>query len=431
MKNLLKQGVNKLFSTGFFHIFGSNVINKILGFVSSVFIVRLLSKYDYGVYTSALNIFSFFMMLSTMGMLSGVLQLCSENARNLEKNYKFYSYGSRIGIFFNFFLGIFIIFSSIVFKFPIKGTEKILILLAFIPVFEGTIEFQKTYFRSRLENNLFSYSNTINSFFVVLCSVLGAFIYEVKGLIVGRYIAAFITIAIIKIFFNGPVSTKHVSLEREDKEVLWKISLISLVNGGLSQLLYLVDIFVIGLVVQDSAAVADYKIAIIIPTALAFIPSSICIYIYPYFSLNKDNKEWVSKYYRLTMVFVGILNLFISIFLIALAPIIIKIVFGSQYMSSIYMFRISAATFFFLGTFRTISGNLLVTQRKLKFNLIISIITGIANIISNFLLIKLMGAEGAAWTTLIISCLSGAILTVYMIQVIKKLNDKNEQSTTT
>ncbi|MDD7513313.1 MAG: oligosaccharide flippase family protein [Clostridiales bacterium] len=425
MKNLLKQGINKLFSTGFFHIFGSNVINKILGFISSVFIVRLLSKYDYGIYTSGLNIFSFFMMLSCIGMISGVLQLCSENARNLDKNYSIYSYGSRIGILFNVFLGLIILLSSVVFTFPIKGTEQILMMLALIPVFEGTIEFQKTYFRSRLENKSFSYANTINSFFVVLCSVVGAFIYEVNGLIIGRYLAAFITIAIIKIYLKGPIAVKSAHIEKDDKEALWKISLISMINGGLSQLLYLVDIFFIGLLVKDSVAVADYKIAIIIPTALAFIPASICIYIYPYFSLNKDNKEWVAKYYKLTMILMGGLNLFISIFLIVFAPIIIKILFGDQYMSSIGMFRISAASYFFLGTFRTISGNLLVTQRKLKFNLIASIITGVANVLSNYVLINIMGAQGAAWTTLFVSCLSGCALTGYMIYVINNIDSKD------
>lgn len=427
MKNLLKKTINKLFSTGFFHIFGSNVINKILGFVSSVFIVRLVSKYNYGLYTSALNIFSFFMILSTMGMISGVLQLCSENARNLEKNYQIYNYGARIGILFNFFLGIVIFLSSIIFEFPIKGSEKILMLLSFIPVFEGTIEFQKTYFRSRLENQLFSYANTLNTFFVVLCSVLGAFIYEVNGLIIGRYLAAFISIFIIKNNLNAPLSVKHTCLEKEDKDSLWKISLISMLNGGLSQILYLVDIFLIGLLVKDASSVADYKIAIIIPTALEFIPSSICIYIYPYFSLNKDKKEWVEKYYRITMILVGCLNLFISVFLVIFAPFIIKIIFGEQYMSSLSMFRISAISYFFLGTFRTISGNLLVTQRRLKFNLIISIITGILNLISNFFLIKFMGAEGAAWTTLFISCMSGCILTGYMIHVINNLGSKENK----
>lgn len=50
---------NKLFKTGFFHIFGSSVINKIVTFASGIILVRILSKEEYGVYTYAENLLSF------------------------------------------------------------------------------------------------------------------------------------------------------------------------------------------------------------------------------------------------------------------------------------------------------------------------------------------------------------------------------------
>ena len=46
--------INTLFKTGFFHIFGSNVINKILAFLSSVILVRILTKTEYGAFTYAI-----------------------------------------------------------------------------------------------------------------------------------------------------------------------------------------------------------------------------------------------------------------------------------------------------------------------------------------------------------------------------------------
>ena len=70
----------KLFQTGFFHIFGSSVINKILTFLSNVVLVRLISKEAYGVFTYAWNIYSLVLLLNGLGVVSGLLQLCSERA---------------------------------------------------------------------------------------------------------------------------------------------------------------------------------------------------------------------------------------------------------------------------------------------------------------------------------------------------------------
>lgn len=55
----IKTLVSKLRASGFFHVFGSTVINKIVVFASGLILVRILSKADYGVYTYANNIYSF------------------------------------------------------------------------------------------------------------------------------------------------------------------------------------------------------------------------------------------------------------------------------------------------------------------------------------------------------------------------------------
>ena len=47
--NRLLQGIKKLFKTGFFHIFGANVINKVLAFLSNIILLHIISKAEYGV----------------------------------------------------------------------------------------------------------------------------------------------------------------------------------------------------------------------------------------------------------------------------------------------------------------------------------------------------------------------------------------------
>ena len=54
----------QLFRTGFFHIFGGNVINKVLTFLSSMIMVRILTKQEYGIFTYSWNIYNILLLFS-------------------------------------------------------------------------------------------------------------------------------------------------------------------------------------------------------------------------------------------------------------------------------------------------------------------------------------------------------------------------------
>lgn len=423
----IKEGINKLLQTGFFHIFASNVANKVLGFISSMCIVRIVSKVDYGIYAAALNRLSFFLLVTGLGMVSAVLQLCSENAKDEEKNLQIYRYGSSVGIRFNIFLGVAIIIGSLTIPSKIEGANDILLLLAFIPFAEIINEFQKIYFRSRLNNQSFAYSNTMGAFFVVVFSVTGAFLGGIKGLILGRYIAAFTTALITQRWLKAPIFFTAPNSKGIEKSFMYRMSVVSMCNNGLSELLYLFDILCISEIMGGADVVADYKVAIVIPTALVFIPASLIIYVYPYFSMNNKNKKWLKKNTWLLLGGMAIFNALVTLFLIAFAPQIISIIFGKQYLTAVSIFRVSAMGYFFTGTLRTIFGNLLVTQRRIRFNFFASLTATIVNIGSNYVLVLKMGAIGAAWTTLLVSALSGIAFAIYYFYIINKLDDEVEE----
>lgn len=419
LKSLLTAWSSKLAKTGFFHVFVSTVVNKILGFLSNFLIVRLISKADYGVYSSATNILSFFLLFTGLGTLSSVLQLSSEHSTEPKKRNNIFRYGSGIGIVFNIILGFVILIFAQVVEFPIAGVNKLLFFLAFIPVLEIINEFQKIYFRSKLDNQSYAKANTINTLFIVLFSVVGSYFYGVYGLIIGRYLAVIGTIIITYFWLNAPIYIRKTKLIYESTKVFFQISFVSMLNNGLSQLLYLLDVFIVGLVMTDPLVVAEYKIAIIVPEALLFIPAAICTYVYPYFSNKKDDKKWLIKNNKLLLFALGIFNLVVTMGLLVFTKPIL-LIFGEKYLVAKSIFQVSAIGYFFTATFRIVSGNLLVTQRQLKFNLFISLLSGILNIIGNYILISKLGAIGAAWTTLIVNAFSGMILTYYFALIIHK-----------
>ncbi|MBE6765270.1 MAG: hypothetical protein E7546_05260 [Ruminococcaceae bacterium] len=417
--------IASLFKTGFFHVFSSNMINKMISFLSGIVLVRLISKADYGVYSYANNILSFFVLITGMGMASGAFQLICERAKHGQSEVdsyskKIYFYACRSGTVFNLFLAVIIVIFSLFVTLKIEGSNDLLILLALYPVVTLAASFQKIYLRADFKNKEFSYANTLEAILMLVFSIAGAYIYGTVGLIIAHYLACACSIILTRILFGAPFGFKSGKIEPSDRSALYKISIITMVNNGFTQMFYLLDVFVIGFVLANDEIVASYKIATVIPTALHAIPGAITTYIYPFFASKANDVKWLRKRSLQLFGAMGIVNLVISAVLIIFAPQIITLIFGKQYLDAVTCFRILSLGYFFDGTFKTISGNLLVTQRKLKFNLFIAVTCGIINTVGNFILVNMLGMTGAAVTTIIVILTSSLLSTVMWFFTLRK-----------
>lgn len=411
---------NKAFSTGLLHIFGTSVINKIIGFCSSIVLVRIVSKAEYGIYTYAENILSFFTLATGLGVTSGILQLCSETKDFTHKR-NIYQYGCRIGVFTNAILATLILIVAVLVPLPIAGSNELLGMMCLLPLASLLSELQRTYLRTELRNKEFSYANSFNTVLVFLLSCFFAYLYRARGLVVAHYLAAVFTFLFIIFAFHTPFGLKSEGVSKEEKQLMLNISIISMMNNGLSRLMYLLDIFALGIFIKNDSVIASYKIATIIPTALLFIPSSIMMYAYPLFAMNRENKEWVKTRYQKITLYSLLLNFSISFLLFTFAPLIITIVFREQYLDALIPFRILSISFAFSSTFRIIAGNILVTQRKLRFNLIIAVFSSLFNTVLNILLIREWKSVGAAIATLLTVVATSIINVWYLSHTINRI----------
>ena len=98
----IKENILKLYKTGFFHIFSSNVINKILLFCNGIFIVKILSKENFGIYSYSQNLLSVFLLFNGLGINNGLLQFASKSNER-EKN-EIFKFSLRLGIIVNIIL---------------------------------------------------------------------------------------------------------------------------------------------------------------------------------------------------------------------------------------------------------------------------------------------------------------------------------------
>lgn len=388
--------------------------------MSSVVLVRILTKAEYGIFTYAWNIYSIILILNGMGIDSGVLQVSSEHSGDTEYGDRASNYGIRFGVKFDLLLFAIIILIGLFAPLKIDGSREILCMLCLLPMSQLLFQMTTAYLRAQKRNQEFARLIVLNTALIFVVSAGCAFIFREKGLVFGYYAAYLTSFAVGLFFYHVKIFNGSAPLEGEEKKGLLKIAAISMLNSGLSQLMYLLDVFVLGLVDPQETLLASYKVATMIPTALAFIPLALITYLYPYFAEHKGDGDWCLKKYKQILLGLGGLNLLISAILFVGAPLIIRLLFGEQYLDAVPVFRILSVNYFFSGTFRILSGNLLVTQRKLKFNLFVAIVSSLTNIVADYFFIQWWGSIGAAIATVLVVFVSSVSSTSYLIYTFKK-----------
>ena len=408
----------------FFRVFGTSVINRIIGFLSGVLIARIISKDEYGSYSYVMNIIATAEIFTAMGMVAGTFQLCSENSTDIVKKTKLYDYGSSFGWKFNLVLTGLLVIIAWVFPLPIDGANELLGFAAFIPLTSVLVEFQSIKLRADFRTKEYARTNMIETIFVALFTLTGATICQGKGALLLRTLA-YVATSIVVFWYTGTgIALKTRGLELQDKKDLFSVAMVSMINTGLSKLLYLVDIYVIGAVLTDNTAVAAYKIATIIPTGLVFIPASVIIYIYPIIASHKEDMKWVwEKYIKLSIV-LFLVDAVLATLLIVFANPIIRVVFGEIYLDAVFSFRLLLINYVITASFKVLIGNIMVMLRRLRYNLFETLLSSCLNILADYYLIKKYSIDGAAVSTVLVTTFISIISFSYLYYLYKKQGRK-------
>jgi O-antigen/teichoic acid export membrane protein len=404
---------------GLFHILGSNFINKVISFGIGIVLSRILSTKLFGTYTYAQTILNTFLLFQGLGAVSAILQYCSETD-NEEKKLSYLKYGIKIGMVSNLIISILIFLFCIFGSLPIEGSINILIYLSAFPIFSIMFEIIQIYLRVTYENKKFSMLNTTNTILYLFGVVTLGILFSINGIIVARYLSYILSIILGIIFIKTSLFKlpKVKCPDKSTKKEFLKFSIISSMTNAISQLLFQLDVLLIGKMIPDASIVATYKIATLIPMNMLFLPSSVMVFIYPYFAKNYNNKDWIRKHYIKLQRYLICINGFISIVAILFAPFIIKIIFGPEYLDSVIAFKILWIGYFIAGTFKMASSNILFVIKKVKVNFFNSIIGGILNIVLDILLILKFGYNGAAIATVITFAVTSLIPSIYLSRYI-------------
>jgi O-antigen/teichoic acid export membrane protein len=413
-KNIIKKG--------FAHILGANVLIKLFVFFTSFILVRILSVHEYGVWSYAQNIIRLIMLAQGLGSNVGVLQFTTRSVNKYQQK-EYLKLGNRLNLIVN---AVIIVFFYTFFTFNnLEIVESTVIVkhLLFALIMIGLHSNYLSYFRGTLQHKLYSVVLTVQAVsFSVLAIVLG-YLFRIVGLEVAfitSYAIGYATALILDKNSSANVNSKG----KIDFKRFVNFSLLSTATNIVSQALYLIDIFLIGLILSDSVLVATYKTSTMIPTNLTFISISIMIFVYPYIAKNSDNIEYVKRNYLKLIKTLVSTNLVIVIGLIVFAPTVINLLFTKRYIGSIPAFRVLMIGYFFAATFRIPAGNTLAALHKVNINLVITMICGVVNIVLDYLLIKKYGIIGAAYATTSIFILNAIISNIYLLHYIRSRTDQ-------
>lgn len=401
---------------------GSGILNKVFTFIGNVFVVRFLTKTEYGIFGYADNLMSFFLILNGLGVTYGMLQFCSEQRPQKEKE-AYYWFSLKFGLLFNIAIAVGVMLCAAFAPLKMETARGALFIYSLYPFTYYLYQYYCMLMRCKRENTRFAFLTNINAFIYMVVEIIGAYFLKINGIFLALYLATAATFLVGMRYISIKELRSAAYLSKHQKFELIKYSAYTSANTMISNLLILMDVFLIGLIIANPVLLATYKVGATIPEALIFIPNSVIMFVYPYFAEHNMEYEWVYHNTKRLFFITAIMNFIIAGSLIILAPWIIKLLWGAKYLESLTVFRVLSVNYFISATFRVNASNLLASLRKVKLNFYINIVAGISNIILDAVLIRTMGENGAAWATLIIVTVTTLMLMPALFSSIRELKN--------
>lgn len=363
------------------YVFVGSFIAKFTGFFSSMFIVRLIGdKEKYGYLVAAENIYNYAYLFAALGMANAVFRynLLTEK---IEEKRSYFRYIVINGTLFNLLLS-FLAGLYVSFIYKSEGFEKVpalaIILLVALPV-QSLSEILLMMLRSLFATRSYAVASCLISASAILGKLFLTSIAGLEGAAASRFI--FYSLSVIILFaymskkyeacnLHGVLREKRdFNIAKAKRREMLKYSATYMVTNGLWLLFMLNDLEIIKKVTADSALVADYKIAYVLPSNLAILSSSIGIYVAPYFVKHEKEPDWIKVHFPRVYLAAALFLLPPTIICYIFAEPLLSFIFGAEYAEAAGLMRILLIACYINNALRYSSANLLAAMGRIKNNL--------------------------------------------------------------
>jgi len=414
--NKTKNTLIAFWKRGGVHIFSSTILLKIIQFVLGVLIIRLLTKEDYGNLSYAYTITQLIIPFSGAGLYLSLLHFGSIQ-NELKDKFKLFNFTLQRGFIYSLVIIAIMIGLSGVVSVRLPGAAPYLRLFSIYIISYYLFYSAMSLLRIRKQNKQYAWSLLANSALVFILSIIGVFLSNGTGYILGFSLAPAITGAIV-LFLLKYKNQVPVKIFKRIDDLPVKVSEYTKygVFAGLgniaSQMAWQLDTIMIGVILAQSTMVATYKVAALIPFSLIFIPSVFMQTDFVYIAEKYDNRKYLLGYYK--KYFLIFLIIVVAIFSLwyLFGATIVKL-FGPEYVDALPLINILMINIAGTFLFRVPLGNILAAVGKAKWNSYSAIVLLVVNFILNYILIPKYDIYGAAYATVISISLS-CIISIFM-----------------
>lgn len=395
-------------------MFASSLFTKICSFITSLILIRILSPDEFGVLSYVFSALAFFIPFSGGGMQHSFLKYAPMFANKKDKLGLFQHSFFR-GLLLSFFLA-FVLFllmpwlNNSVGKTSTYFSWLILYLFSFF-----LLELVKIRYRVEDQNKKYAGIDAYTSALVLFFGTGLAYFYGPLA-----YVIVFVTVPLV-------LGLAHLKLPLKVPvkipEKYYSYGMWVGIGAIASQLMYSLDIFLIGKLIQDPQQVAIYRSASIIPIALFFIPNSYITTHYTDLAKNSMDKAYLFRFAKDYIKLFSVLAFVLGAVLYFMSDFIIAILFGEEYAEAVYLFEILILGMVGAFILRIPFGNMLASVGKSNWNAIVAFIILVLNGILNYYAIYAWGIVGAAIVTSALLWISGilslALFSVYLKKLVK------------
>ena len=397
------------------YVLVSLLIGKICAFLSSLFIIKLLPVEDFGKMSIVAAVFALFASCTGLGSYQSLLRYGSIT-ENPDIKSKLSAYLLRKGFIYQLMLTAVFLFSSL---FYVNKYEDLFWIFLFFGLrFVGFYFFNyvQTELRINSKNREFAKLNNTVNIAGLLITLVFTFFFQLKGYLFAIAMMPFLSLLWYQ---KTDVSVKEIPSVFSSKEI-WKYALHTSGTTVLSDALFSADILLLGFLLNENY-VADYRVAILIPSNVTFLALAFMQSDFPVLAKNYTNKiflkNYISGYYKFFIpVCLGIFTV-CSYF----SKEILKIFFNEKYADNSGLFIIFMATFLLNILFRNLYGNLMSAVGKMAINTKTSLFSLLLLVSLAFILVPKYHVMGMAVSVSVTLVISGLVLAFFFYKYLKEL----------
>lgn len=386
-------------------MFFATIISRLLSLLASWIALQFIDNTALGVVLFSYNIILFLLPISGLGLPQSLIRFSALN-KNKEDRNTIFLYVLKYGFLSSLAMILLIIISSFFIPFQFEKAQSYMIILSFLIIPSFLLEIVRAQLRLNHDNKNFAYSEFLYSIIFVLLITCLTFYFKETGYIISLLLAPIL--ALLFFIKKLKITIKKIKILPELNILFWKYGFFASLSNVVTQLLFVVDILLIGYLINDAEMVTNYRYVSLIPFSLLFLPRVFINTDFVTFTEKIYDKIYIKEYIKSYML----LFLFISVSLIITSyffgSFILKLLDENFviYYDSFFIMMIGISGIFI---FRGLFGNLLSSIGKANINYYIAIIALILNVISNYYLIPELGIKGAAITSAILMWFTGIL----------------------